>query len=92
METLRQLIYWRSTPPPLLDAFYASDPPLPTETYYPDDSEDPPERNARILTTADYDELLRRLFGAELMGEPDHVYGIRVERGSTSGPDWLGTC
>jgi hypothetical protein len=32
-----------------------------TPSYYFDDSEDPPELNPRILTTTDYDELLRPL-------------------------------
>ena len=43
---------------PLLDAFYASDPPLPTTLTTP---RTPPELNPRILTTTDYDELLRPL-------------------------------
>jgi hypothetical protein len=40
---------------PLLDAFYASDPPLPISLTTP---RSPPELNPRILTTTDYDELL----------------------------------
>jgi hypothetical protein len=43
---------------PLLDAFYASDPPLLTTLTTP---RTPPELNPRILTTTDYDELLRPL-------------------------------
>jgi hypothetical protein len=44
---------------PLLNAFYASDPPLPTTLTTP---RAPPELNPRILTTTDYDELLGPLW------------------------------
>src|SRR5438045_2515539 len=55
---------------PLLDAFSASDPPLPTTLTTP---RDPSELNPQVLTTTDYDELLRPLWSPQLRLQPGFI-------------------